>query len=220
MLTVPPQYYPVQGGLGQPPMMMYCNPYLPPLAPPPYTQLPASLAAPAGLTLGTTLAVGPNGQLYQYISGFNNSNRFPVSAPVIDPDFPAANHINSTGGAGVEPGFNYFFPTEHAKVIVLKCSAPPWTLVPGTYSDIPYHAAKVPANITLAELLVGFGATNPDKARNQLWECYPQGGGAWGWKEHVTGDDVIMMARTVRDMGWVEKRDGCVQTVYLWITKS
>jgi hypothetical protein len=68
--------------------------------------------------------------------------------------------------------------------------------------------------------LVGFGADNPYKAKNQFWEVYPQGGGAWGWKEHVTGDDKVMMARTVRDMGWVEKRDGVVQTVYLWITKS
>jgi hypothetical protein len=164
--------------------------------------------------------MSPNGQLFQYMSGLNNSNRFPAPAPVVDPDFPAANHINSTGGAGVEPGYNYFFPTEHAKVIVLKCAVPPWTLVPGTYGDIPFHAAKVPANITMAELLVGFGADNPDKAKNQFWEVYPQGGGAWGWKEHVTGDDKVMMARTVRDMGWVEKRDGVVQTVYLWITKS
>ncbi|KAK4102429.1 hypothetical protein N658DRAFT_468933 [Parathielavia hyrcaniae] len=223
MLAVPPPYYPVPGGLGQPPGMMYCNPYLPPLLPPPYTQNAAAAARPQACpALGTTIAVGPNGQLYQYISGLNNSNRLPCPPPVVDPDFPAANHINSTGGAGVEPGFNYFFPTEHAKVIVLKCTVPPWTLGAGSYSDtvMPFHAAVVPAGVTMAELLVGFGATNPDKGRNQFWECYPQGGGAWGWREHVTGDDEVMMARTVRDMGWVEKRDGCARTVYLWISKG
>ncbi|KAK4132706.1 hypothetical protein BT67DRAFT_443611 [Trichocladium antarcticum] len=182
----------------------------------------AAMAAPAPPhpRLGSTIATDHKGQAYQYISGLNGSNRFPQPAPAIDPDFPAANLINSTGGVGAEPGYNYFFPTQHAKVVVLKCAVPPWTLVPGTYASIPFHAAKVPANITMAELLVGFGADNPDKGRNQVWEVYCQGGGRWGWREHLRGDDEVMMVRTVREMGWVENRDGDVPTVYLWITKN
>jgi hypothetical protein len=161
------------------------------------------------------------GGLYQYISGLNGTNRHPQPAPPTDPTFPAANLLNATGGAGAEPGYNYFFPTEHAKVVVLKCSIPPWKLVPGTYRDIPFHACKVPANITMAELLVGFGANNPDKGKNQFWEVYPQGGGRWGWKEHVVGDDQLMINKSVREMGWVEKRaDGELPTIYLWITKE
>jgi hypothetical protein len=198
--------------------MYYCNPYFPP-PPPPY-QAAAPFPPPPQQTLGSAVGVDANGQAYHYVSGLNGSGRFPQAPPVIDPDFPAANHINSTGGAGVEPGYNYFFPTEHAKVIVLKCAVAPWTLAPGTYTDLPFHAAKVPAGITMAELLVGFGAENPEKAKNQFWEVYPQGGGKWGWKEHCTGDDEVMMARTVRDMGWVEKREGSLPTVYLWISKS
>lgn len=205
---LPPQMYPY-----------YTNPYYAAAAPPPYTAAPPGMPGGPPHQLGTAMAVDAQGQVYQYVSGLNGSGRFPQPAPVVDPDFPAANHINSTGGAGAEPGFNYFFPTEHAKLIVLKCAVPPWTLVPGSYGDLPFHAAKVPANVTMAELLVGFGAENPEKAKNQFWEVYPKGGGKWGWKEHCTGDDEIMMARTVRDMGWVEKREGTVPTVYLWISK-
>ncbi|KAK3898645.1 hypothetical protein C8A05DRAFT_47089 [Staphylotrichum tortipilum] len=195
--------------------MFYYPPYLPP---PPYTAAPAG---PPGPNLGTAFAVDPaSGHIYQYISGFNNSSRLPQPAPPIDPDFPAANLINSTGGAGAEPGYNYFFPSEHAKVVVLKCPVPPWTLVPGTYADIPFYASLVPAEIRMNQLLAGFGAQNPDKKQNQFWEVYPQGGGKWGWKEHVTGDDEVMMARTVRDMGWLTKREGVALTVYLWISKG
>ncbi|AEO59769.1 hypothetical protein MYCTH_2067913 [Thermothelomyces thermophilus ATCC 42464] len=213
-----PYYYP-SGPAPPQPVIFYGPPCYPP---PPYTPS-AVVGGPQQqqqVGYGAAVAVDAQGVVYQYVSGLAGSGRFPGPAPVVDPDFPAANHINSTGGAGVEPLFNYFFPTEHAKVIVLKCPVPPWTLVAGTYADLPFHAAKVPANVTMAELLVGFGADNPDKARNQFWEVYPQGGGKWGWKEHCTGDDEVMMARTVRDMGWVEKRDGAVQTVYLWISKS
>ncbi|KAL2138868.1 hypothetical protein VTI28DRAFT_6088 [Corynascus sepedonium] len=207
------------------PMIYYghqCYPH----PPPPYTPSAGALP-PLGMygntphpQFGAAIAMDAQGMMYQYLSGLAGSGRFPQPAPPIDPDFPAANFINSTGGVGVEPLTNYFFPTEHAKIIVLKCAVPPWTLVPGTYADIPFHAAVVPSNVTMAELLVGFGADNPDKAKNQFWEVYPQGGGKWGWKEHCTGDDEIMMARTVRDMGWLEKREGRIQTVYLWISKA
>ncbi|KAL2268803.1 hypothetical protein VTJ83DRAFT_3649 [Remersonia thermophila] len=198
-----------------PPTYHFYNPYY--AAPPPYT----SVAPATAPTLGTAIAADPfTGIPYQYVSGLAGSERYPTSAPPVDPDFPAANHINTTGGAGLEPGFNYFFPNEHANVIVLKCATAPWKLARGSYADIPFHAAKVPANVTMAELLAGFGACNPDKAKNQFWEVYPQGGGAWGWKEHVRGDDEVIMMRTVKAMGWTQKRGGKQQTVFLWITKN
>ncbi|KAG7294070.1 hypothetical protein NEMBOFW57_004132 [Staphylotrichum longicolle] len=206
-MPIPPPYYAMPA-----PVHVLLSPGLPPSA--------LRRGATPAPTYGHAIAADPTGQLYQYISGFNGSGRFPQPAPPVDPDFPAANLINSTGGAGAEPGFNYFFPTEHAKVIVLKCALKPWTLVPGTYGDIPFKASLIPSNVTMAELLVGFGATNPNKEMDQLWEVYPQGGGMWGWKEHCVGNDEVMMARTVRDMGWLEKRDGKVQTVYLWISKN
>lgn len=208
-------YYPIPGQ--QPPMYYYYPGYYTP--PPPYGAVvppPPALPQP----IGTTIAVDERGQIYQYISGLNGSGRVPQPPPAVDPDFPAANLINSTGGVGAEPGFNYFFPTQHAKVVVLKCEVPPWKLVPGTHADLPFHACKVPANVTMAELLVGFGAQNPDKGKNQLWEVYPQGAGLWGWKEHVRGDDEVMAIRTVREMGWVEKPDGVLPTIYLWISKA
>ncbi|KAL2117679.1 hypothetical protein VTJ04DRAFT_7339 [Mycothermus thermophilus] len=207
-----PVYYTTTG---YPATYYYYNPVY--VAPPPYTTM-AAAPAPA---MGTAIAIDPHtNQMYQYVSGLAGSNRHPMTAPPVDPEFPAANLINSTGGAGCEPGFNYFFPSEHANMIVLKCKTAPWKLTPGTYDTIPYHAAKVPANVTLSELLAGFGANNPDKSKNQLWEVYPQGGGAWGWKEHIKGDDEEMMKRTVKDQGWAIKRGGKVPPVYLWITKN
>ncbi|KAL2258220.1 hypothetical protein VTK26DRAFT_8565 [Humicola hyalothermophila] len=211
---------------GLPPQMTYCYACPPGGGPPMLFAAPVPPPAPPVPSLpqipslGSAFAINDRGLLYHYISGLNGSDRFPQPAPVVDPEFPAANLINSTGGAGAEPGFNYFFPTEHAKVVVLKCPQAPWTLVPGTYDYIPFRACMVPSNVTVAELLVGFGANNPDKSLNQMWEVYPQGGGRWGWKEHVRGDDATMTVRTVRDMGWVEKRDGELPTVYLWITKQ
>ncbi|KAK4235884.1 hypothetical protein C8A03DRAFT_17416 [Achaetomium macrosporum] len=204
-------YYGIPGVLPHFPTMVYYYPGYYPA--PPYTA-PYAARPPLGAAYG----IDETGQFYHYISGFNDSGRYPQPAPVIDPDFPAANLINGTGGAGAEPGFNYFFPTQHAKVHVLKCAEPPWRLAPGTVP--PYYKTYIPANVTVAELMMGFGAQNPDKAKNQLWEVYEQGGGCWGWKEHVTGDDEIMMARTVRDMGWCEKRNGHLPTTFLWFSKS
>ena len=38
--------------------------------------------------------------------------RFPNPAPPYDPTCPAATMVNSTGGVGCEPGYNYYFPGE------------------------------------------------------------------------------------------------------------
>jgi hypothetical protein len=210
-------YYP---GYGGPP-----PPYgAPPYAAPPYgAPYAAPYAAPysAAPALGATYALDERGQLFHYISGFNGSGRYPQPAPVVDPDFPAANLINSTGGVGAEPGYNFFFPTRSAKIAVLKCPNPPWKVPPGTVpGDDLMHKAHIPASVTIAELLVGFGCQNADKSKNQLWEVYEQGGGRWGWKEHITGDDEVMTARTVLDMGWCEERNGDVPVTYLWFSKS
>ncbi|KAK3306081.1 uncharacterized protein B0T15DRAFT_397975 [Chaetomium strumarium] len=207
-----------------PPMACYYPGYGPP---PPYAAAPyaapyAALYPAAAPALGATYAIDGRGQVYQYISGFNGSGRYPQPAPPVDPTFPAANLINSTGGAGAEPGYNYFFPTRHAKVAVLKCPSPPWKVPPGTVPgvDDQMHKTHIPANVTIAEILAGFGCQNPDKAKNQLWEVYEQGGGRWGWREHITGDDEVMTARTVLDMGWCEVRNGDLPVTYLWLSKT
>jgi len=170
--------------------------------------------------IGTTWAIDANGQYYQYVSGINNSGRVPQPAPLINPDFPAGNLINSTGGVGLEPGYNYFFQTDHANVVRLMCPTEPWKLQPGTYDAIEFMPVKVPASTTMEQWFVGNGVDHPDKSLNQMWEVYPKGGGAWGWKEHIRGDDEVMMKRTVREMGWCEKRGGQLPTVYVWFWRA
>ena len=49
----------------------------------------------------------------------------PTRPPVANPDAPALNMTNSTGGLGAEPGYNYFFPAVHTKLHVIKSRVPP-----------------------------------------------------------------------------------------------
>ena len=96
-----------------------------------------------------------------------NPVRGPQTYHTVDPSMPAANMSNSTGGVGCEPGYNYFFPQEHTKIHVLKSGGtPPWHLPP--FQVIPFHAAHVPVTVTVAELLKGFGATNPTAKKNKI----------------------------------------------------
>ncbi|KAK3997901.1 hypothetical protein QBC44DRAFT_392204 [Cladorrhinum sp. PSN332] len=164
------------------------------------------------------------GQPYTYISNLGNSNRPPVPPPqTIDPHFPAAHFINSTGGTGTELGYDYFFPREHAKVIVLKLAEAPWIKPPGPNVQVPFYACHVPHCVTMGEVMAGFGAVNrKDRSKNQIHRVYPQGGGRWGHMEEVRGDDDRDYLRsTVGEMGWCAKdKGGKVGVVYLWVFKG
>ncbi|KAK4166927.1 hypothetical protein QBC43DRAFT_256693 [Cladorrhinum sp. PSN259] len=162
-----------------------------------------------------------NGNPYTYVSNLRNSNRTPVPPPKIDHEFPAAHFINSTGGAGTEPGYNYFFPNDHAKVIVLKWPEAPWIKAPGPNVQVPFYAAHIPHCVTMSEVLTGFGATNRNKSKNQIHRIYPQGGGRWGHMEEVKGDDVRYTTKTVKEMGWCRRdKGGELGVVYLWIFRG
>ncbi|KAK3376992.1 hypothetical protein B0T24DRAFT_620237 [Lasiosphaeria ovina] len=170
----------------------------------------------------TTAHQGP----VQYVANQKGSGRVPVPAPVQDPSFTAGNLVNHTGGIGLEPGYDYFFHREHTKIIVLKLPGvkAPWELTPGTdRMEIPFRATFVPANTTMAELLEGFGATNPDKARNRLTEVHENGNGRWHRGIAVCGDDPYRTGLTCREMGWDKTRTGLPggkPAVYLYITKG
>lgn len=164
----------------------------------------------------------PNTPGYSYVSGFGGGTRPPQPYPQIDPEIPAANMTNSTGGAGCEPGYNYFFAPEHTKIHVLKSgSTPPWEL-PGNFS-VPFHACHVPVSTTLGELLKGFGATNPIAKKNKVWEVVQGGNGKWykglGFNAGEDGD----MKKTLKELGWDSTRSGLPgkkPVVYLYITKG
>ncbi|CAP64791.1 uncharacterized protein PODANS_5_3450, partial [Podospora anserina S mat+] len=165
---------------------------------------------------GATTGLDANNNPYVYISGLHGSGRLPQPPPLTHPGFPAANLINSTGGAGAEPGFNYFFPTEHADVIVLQSAVAPWKLTEG-YTRLDYWTVKVPGNITMGELLAGLGVSS---GNGGLYVVYQQGNGKWEHQESMTGVDGRLMRRSVREMGWCRRgREGKVRRTYIWVQR-
>ncbi|GKT90071.1 hypothetical protein Ct61P_07921 [Colletotrichum tofieldiae] len=97
--------------------------------------------------------------------------------PALDPRNPAAQLSNSTGGTGCEPGYNYFFPAAHTKIHVFRTTQPPWQLPAN--ARVPFAAFHVPVNTTLAEVLKGFGASNPNPKKNKCFEIVQAGNGKW-----------------------------------------
>ncbi|RDA88622.1 hypothetical protein CP532_5883 [Ophiocordyceps camponoti-leonardi (nom. inval.)] len=137
--------------------------------------------------------------------------------PVIDPSMPAAQMTNSSGGVGCEPGYNYFFPAQHTKAHVFQSNTPPWRL-PAT-AQLPFKASHIPCNTTFAELLKGFGCTNPSPKKNRVVEIVSCGGGKWYKGLEVNGADKTMMGKTIGEVGWDATRtgqDGQKPVVCLW----
>ncbi|UKZ50101.1 hypothetical protein TrVGV298_004357 [Trichoderma virens] len=162
---------------------------------------------------GYTHAQGPVGGFYtqQTFSYQPNGTgnmfpRQPQPYPNIDPTMPAAQMTNTTGGTGCEPGYNYFFPAEHTKAHVFKTNTPPWQLPPT--AQIPFKAAHIPCNTTMAELLKGFGCTNATPKKNKCFEVVSGGGGKWYKGLEVNGADKDMLKKTIKDVGWDSTRTG------------
>jgi len=165
-------------------------------------------------------------QPYQYAPTLHIA-RTPQPSPTIDPHFPAANLTNSTGGVGCEPGYNYFFPAEHAKIIVLKCgNIPPWQLhlTTNPNTKMTFYACHVPVNTTVTELMAGFGANNPDKKLNQMWEVvWGPKTGKWYKGLHVGGEDKAHLKKTIGELGWDSSRTGLPggrEVVYLYLRRD
>lgn len=168
----------------------------------------------AGFYTQQTFSYQPNG------TG-NVLPRQPQPYPVIDPAMPAAQMTNSSGGVGCEPGYNYFFPAEHTKAHIFKSSTPPWQLPPT--AQIPFKATHIPCTTTMAELLKGFGCTNPVPKKNKCFEVIGGGSGKWYKGLAINGDDKDMMKKTVKDVGWDMSRTGNAHEkpiVCLWFCKD
>lgn len=142
--------------------------------------------------------------------------------PLVDPDMPALNLTNSTGGVGCEPGYNYFFPAEHCKVHVLKSAIPPWQAGPA--SQIPFVAAHVPVRTTAGELLKGFGATGPTPKKNRCYEVVAAGNGKWYKGFSFGADQTELLDKPIAEFGWDSSRGrpgpGGKKEVVLWFTKG
>lgn len=146
----------------------------------------------------------------------------PSGNPVINPSMPAANLTNSTGGVGCEPGYNYFFPSEHTKIhVFLTGGTAPWNL-PRNFTA-SFKAVHVPVNTTIGDLLKGFGAVNPDPSKNRAIELHQGGDGRWYKGLSFKGDDDKDMAKEIKSVGWDKTRNGLPggkPVVYLYVTKG
>lgn len=147
--------------------------------------------------------------------------RQPQANPQVDPDVPALNLTNSTGGVGCEPGYNYWFSPANTKLHFFQTTTAPWHL-PET-AQIPFKALHVPVTVTFAELFKGTGCTNPTPKKNRVYEVISAGGGRWYKGLEVTGADKDMLKKPIRDVGWDETRTGLPgekPAVYLWMCKD
>lgn len=149
----------------------------------------------------------PSGQTWQQ-----------AGIPVNDGGVPGINITNSTGGIGLEPGYNYIFPDDHVKIHVLKCPTPPWQLE-GT-EEVKYNAHIVPTCVTIRTLMEQFGCNNRDTTKNVLFEVTQGGNGKWYRGLTIVGDQVDKMDNRVADMGWGNKDEGKDEIVWLYFTKD
>ncbi|KPM40287.1 hypothetical protein AK830_g6271 [Neonectria ditissima] len=183
----------------------------------PFQAYPPAVYTPAptaGFQTTHTFSHQPNG------TG-NVFPRQPTAGPAIDPDMPAMQMSNTTGGVGCEPGYNYFFPAEHTKVHVLKSRSPPWQL-PAS-AQVPFTATHVPCDTKLEALLKGFGCTNPVPKRNRCYEVVSGGNGKWYKGFSFGGDDKDHLKMTLADVGWDSSRAGLPggkPVVCLWFCKN
>ncbi|UPL00774.1 hypothetical protein LCI18_011708 [Fusarium solani-melongenae] len=179
------------------------------LAPPTYPMQPPM----GGPYAQKTFAYQPNGA--------GNVPRQPQPHPAIDTHMPAAQMTNSSGGVGCEPGYNYFFPAEHAKMHVFKSKTPPWQLPENT--QIPFIASHVPCGTLLEDLLKGFGCTNPVPKKNLCFEVYAGGNGKWYKGFCFAGDEKEQLKKTIKEVGWGPDRTGepgAKPIVCLWFCKG
>ncbi|KAI3318095.1 hypothetical protein HD806DRAFT_549431 [Xylariaceae sp. AK1471] len=195
-------------------------------------------AAPAGMPYGGVGAGGfappvnqvaygqPQAPVYQYppygyygANDYNRDQRPPQPHPRVSSDVPGMNMVNSMGGAGCEPGYNYIFHHEHTKIHVFRSSTPPWRAP--AHMNFSFAKFHVPTNTTLAELMVRFGATNPCAKKNKVAEVIEGGNGKWYRGNIFSGDEKDAVQQTLKEIGWDRSRTGRGKpVVWLWITKD
>ncbi|CAJ2509690.1 Uu.00g147160.m01.CDS01 [Anthostomella pinea] len=175
-------------------------------------------AAPNGLS--PAYVVPSNGYAPPVPFWQNTPARLPQPHPVVDYTTAGFNMVNSTGGAGCEPGYGYVFHGEHTKVHIIKSSRAPWRS-----SGMSFHfiAAHIPVNTTIGELMVGFGACDSVPKKNKLCEVLRGGNGQWYRGMIFAGDEREDLKKTLKQVGWDGSRNGQwgqKPVVWLWVTKD
>ena len=145
---------------------------------------------------------------------------FPQFGPdwgVQDGVFPGASFRNAQGGIGMEPGYGYIFPPNHCKIHVIQSPTPPWQ----HNGPFDKKCFNVPTSITVKELMMQFGCTNKDPAKNKLVELTQGGDGTWYKGLELKGNNEKQMDKRIEEVGWNAKRDGInADFVWLYFTKE
>ncbi|KAI0097486.1 hypothetical protein GGR51DRAFT_553052 [Nemania sp. FL0031] len=165
------------------------------------------------------------GYMYPQYGGYPAANanswdptqRVPQPHPRVSASVPGMNMVNSTGGAGCEPGYNYIFHDEHTKIHVFRTSEPPWRAPSMHYSFAKF---QVPTNTTIAELMLRFGACNANPMLNRITEVIEGGSGHW-YRGMIFSGDQLDCQKTLKQCGWDRSRSGREKAVvWLWVTKD
>jgi hypothetical protein len=147
----------------------------------------------------------------------------PTIAPFTNHGFPGIHLRNQTGGVGLEPGYDYYFPKEHCKIHVFKTVEKPWHCTVNGHDNSTHVKLYVPVNTNIKEMMQNLGCTNDDPKKNILYELTEKGNGQWSTGLRITGDNKDMTKKTIGDMGWNSKRTGLPgeqPVVWLWLTSD
>jgi len=80
---------------------------------------------------------------------------------------------------------------------------------------------QVPTNTKISELMMRFGACNPDPQKNRITEVSERGAGNWYRGMIFSGDQLADIQKTIKEVGWDGTRNGRDKpVVWLWITKD
>jgi hypothetical protein len=147
----------------------------------------------------------------------DGSMAYASRAPPNNDGMPGVNLTNSVGGIGAEPGYNYIYPPDHAKVHVLYSNDPPWH----NNGQYMMHCFHVPTSISCKELMQQFGCKNGEKEKNAVVELAEGNNGRWYKGRVWRGDDNDTMKMAISDEGWTKDRDGVkMPVVFCWFTND
>ncbi|TVY73236.1 hypothetical protein LSUE1_G009163 [Lachnellula suecica] len=209
----PPSFGPMQGGRGRG------------YAPAPQFQNPIPQFQNYGPAYGY-----PQQQMQMPMYNYPNyqngmpGQTFPAPAPRTDHGYPGIHLRNYTGGVGMQPGYDYLYPTNHAMIHVIKGKTPPWQSGTILHSwDNNMHTKLLVATCMTVEMLMkGLGLDNKEAKKNVVYEVTESGNGKWSKGLTINGDG-DKCKKAIAEYGWNEKRTGQPgqpPVVWLWATKE
>ncbi|KAI1264755.1 hypothetical protein F5Y18DRAFT_78166 [Xylariaceae sp. FL1019] len=184
-------------------------------------QAPA-VSAPGFINMGNhniqSTNLGP--LLYGGHGNTHGDLRAPTAHPRLDPRFPGMNVVNATGGAGLEPGYNYLWHNDHAKIHVFTTKSPPWR---AAGANLPYVRFYVPTNTKMGELMDRLGATNKNPKKNRIVEVTEGGNGNWYSGSIFNGAELEDTDKDLKSLGWDRSCSGLPgkrPPIWIWVTKD